>query len=863
MNTTGECAPIPDAGRFDVFLCSGGAGVDALEMALRAGGMRVFRDPDIDDFDSTTALAGSRVLLAHCPRDPPPGLAARLTTAFVAALRHGDPADRVLTIGGPGPVKPFCRDPVTLPDLVRRVRRKVAATHGPLGPGRRPPAGFAGRHPALWSVHKGLEERVLLLHGLPGVGKTALAERYAWLFRDAFPGGVLRTGPFGHLEPDDFLPGFHLDLARAAAARLGTDVSGLCLGRLRRLLADRITTAGEKVLVLVDDVPAGLPPAVLDRVALAAEPVHTLVTSRFTQSWTAAAVDLPGLTPEESEGLFPAASDVVRRFALRCDGHPMTLRATAFAVRSIPGAVTDEVLAERPDMAPEAIRDVLCEVGPVARDLLRLGAVLAPAPVPREVARAALGVSGPELEAGVAELVAHGFAERTDGSVRLQGLAMEVAREEFGGLVGAAPEAVLAELARDERCNPAEPAHETSSGSTRHPDRPRAAAPSALIPHARALADHAPTHRLRLLRPVAAAYELHGDPTTAGEIHAAILATGEATSADFTAAARVEIACGLDAEATSHAREALALATTGPERHEAALTAARALDGQGHYAEADRIFWQAAGTPAAGDERYRAVALRLRGRPQEAIKLSDGLEQARSLLQAGHPREARDVAAAVVESHRAGGREQHPRNAEAELVHAEAVLTLDLAGLAGHEGAELRALAKGYRLRYGAEHPLTLTAAAFADRALLALGRPRHALAALAETERVVLRVLGDGHALGYRIRHGMGLAHARLREFGRQAEIVEGILGPQIRLLGRTHPETLESQLDLGLALALSGRGPLERATALVDDAARDAVGVSGELLAKATAAKQVVRLPASFTSALFAVERLVWPGA
>lgn len=905
-----------DADRFDVFLCSAGSPVDALEKALRTGGMRVFRDDGIDDFDSAAAaaLAGSRVLLAECPRDPPSRFAARLTAAFVAALRHGDPADRVLTIvaepgAGAGPASPFYSGPVTaatLPDVVRRVRRKVSATTGPLGAARRPPPGFAGRHPALWTVHTGLDAppKALLLRGLPGVGKTALAERYACLFRDAYPGGVLRTGPFGPLAPDDFLPCFHLDLARAAADRLGTDVTGLDLSRLRRLLADRITAAGEKVLVLVDDVPAGLPPTVLSRVTLSAGPVHTLVTSRFSQSWDAPAVDLPGLTPEESLRLFPPEGGLSRsaalRFAARCDGHPMTLHATACA-----GPLSEETLAERPDMAPQAVRDLLRGLSSPARDLLRLGAVLAPVPVPSEVAREALGSSGPEFDAAIEELAAHGFARRTVDAVRLQALAVEVAQGEFGALLGAASEAVLAGLARvvatsrptraahgdpAGHASAGRPARPTDGGAVHHPARAPAdpsAHVSGLIRHARAVADHAPGHRVRLLRPVAAAHEAHGDHATAGEVHAVILATGEATSADFTAAARVEIACGLYAEAAEHAREALALATDPAERYAAGLTAARALDCRGDYAEADRIFWHSAGDRLPDEDRYPAalalaVAKRVRGRPQEAVEFLEpvlaelppgprrdelDLERARSLLRAGQPRRARDVAGAVVASHHAAGRELHACCADAELVRAEAVLALDLAALpADRDGwaAELRALEKGYRLRYGAENPLTLTASVFADRALLAVGRPRHALTVLAATEQVVLRVFGADHPLGYRIRHGMGLAHAQLREFGRQAELVEGILEPQVRLLGRTHPETLESRLDLGLALALSGRGPLDRATTLVDDAARDAAGALGvgpELAAKARAARQVVRLPASFTSALFAVERLVWP--
>jgi tetratricopeptide (TPR) repeat protein len=921
------------ADRFDVFLCftradpDGAAAVGKIEEALRADGLRVFRDTGIGAFDPITreladAIAGSRVLLAYYSRVLPTRYACQweLTAAFVAARRHGDPANRVLAINpepGTAHLAPieladakFFTGPVTaenLPGLVDRVRRKVAATTVPLGapagrpspPGRRPPARLVGRYPALWAVHSALHAAafpgataysrpVVVLRGLPGVGKTALAEQYAYLFHDAFAGGVIRTGPFGHLAPDDFLAQFHLALARAAEDRLGTDVSGLDLDRLRELLADRIGAAREKVLVLVDDVPAGLPPAVLDRLLLPSDQVHTLVTSRFGQSpWDAAAVDLGGLTAEEGLRLFAefrapaddAERAAVLRFADRCGGHPVTLHANALAVRHRPGPLTEELLAALPDTAPQAVRDLLGELGTLARELVRLGVVLAPVPVPPELAREVLGSPGAaEFAAAVAELVTRSFATPVDGGLQLQALAVEVGRTELGPgeLPAPAAEVLLAWL---------------------DADRGRR---DFLLQHARAVAENAPGHRVRLLRPVAAAYEAQGDPTTAGEIHAAILSTGEATSADFTEAARVEIACGLYAEAVGHARAALAMAAGEPERYAAGLAAAQALDCQGDYAEADETFWRHTGDrlPAAGAERYRAaiataLSRRLRGRPRDAVAFLEPvlaelreappgpvrdeltpaaqLEYARSLQLAGHPRRAREVAGEVVAALHAAGRERHARCAEAELVRADAMLTLDLGDLRAtpadweRSAAELRELQQGYTKRYGSENPLTLTAAVLADRALLALGQPKRALAVLAATEQVVLRVLGEDHQLRYRIRHGMGLAHAQLREFGRQAELLEAILEPQVRLLGRTHPETIESRLDLGIALALSGRGPRGRATELVDGAARDAVdalGISTELSAKAQAAKRVVRLPQPFVSALFTVERLIWPG-
>lgn len=831
------------AARFDVFLCS--AAADEVEKALRAGGLRVFRGNPFDDFDRGAAeLAASRVLLA----DLPPGLG----TEKVLAIRPDE----------------------SLPELVERVR--AAAFGNP---------GF----PLLRTIHAELvARRAVLVRGPAGIGKTTVAEQYACL-----AGRVWRTGPFGHLDPDDFLPQFHLALATAA----GT--SGLALARLRKRLASRVDAAGERVLLLVDDVPAGLPPGVLNGVVLPSDRIRTLLTSRAAR-WPGATVEVPGLALEEGLRLLgmPDAS-----FVARCDGHPMTLRATA---RHRAGAA--------PDTAPHAIREVLVRMSHPARELLRLGTVLAPAPIPLAVARAASDDTG--FEAAVEELVSLGFAASVGEGLRLQGLAVEVAGGEFGEPAAErVAEAVLDALtdsaapgradpgesrpAQDRAADalPHEPAHGAPpdradatqdspaqdraadalhhepaggaspgrAGAAEDPSagvwigRPRPPAgdlpPSAhdtaarrhlLLHHARALADRCPTHRVALLRPLAAAHEAHGDPATAGEIHAAILSTGEATSADFTAAARVELACGFDAEALGHARQALG----SPE---AAVIAAQALDSQGDYAEADRTFW-ATHRPTSGEERCRAAkARRLRGRPREAIALlepalsgsvSDALtlEYARNLFQDGQHQRARDVAAGI---------EDCP---DAELIQADA-------DLVHRDAADLE---KTYAHRYGVESPRTLTASVHTGRALLARGRPREALAALAETERTVRRVLGDEHRLHHRVRHAMGLAHARLRAFDRQAELLETIREPQLRMLGRTHPETLETQLDLGLALALGGRGPLGRATGLVDDAARDAEtapGISPGLSAKARAAKQVVRLPEPFVSALHALELLVWP--
>ncbi|MFD6072517.1 AAA family ATPase [Amycolatopsis lurida] len=795
-----------------------------VEAALREAGLRVFPDLVVDGMtrEIADALANSRVVLVHYSRarrvhvlDPESG------------GEHGDP-----------------RDPAALVELVLR---KIAGARRPRGAGNR----LIGRYRELSAIHHALRARpVLMVRGLPGVGKTALVERYADLFQDAFDGGVLRLGPFGHHAPEEVLSQFHLALARAAGDRLGTDLAGMDSDRLRAHVAERIGAAGRRVLVLVDDVPAGLPPDVLDRLLLPAPEVSTVLTCRTGQSpRDVETLDLTGLSPAEGlrlSGVHRApADDAERKAVLRlvehCDGHPITVRANAS-----PGA---DRAASRPDTAPPAIRVLLAGRGPIAAGIVRLGGLLAPVPFPLGIARDVLG-AGPGFTEAVDEVLAWGLASLVDGGLRLQPLVAEVARAGLdpGPLPEAAAKSLLRLLSDD-----------------------HAGYRDFLLQHARSLAEHTPAaYRIRLLRPIAAAHERHLDFFAAGEIHAMILATEGAASTDFATAARVEIACGLYPEAARHARRALLSAGDDDERYAAALVAAQAFDCQGDYDAGERMFWHR--SLVRGETRLPAIvasaqATRLRCRPREAIMsltailpelhalpngpLREGLlppallEYTRALLLDGRPRPARDVAAQVIAAFHADGRTRHFRCTEAELLWAEATVTLDLQDLHADRAA-LRELANRYGRRYGPESAPALTATAMADRALLIPGRAEQALRALSATERTVVRVLGGDHRLRYRIRHGIALAHGQLREFGRPAQLLEEILQPQIRLLGTTHPETLETRLDLGLALAFSGRGRDRHATELVEGAADDIVATLGsatDLAEKAVAARRVLR--------------------
>lgn len=869
------------------------ADVDPIDAALRQAGLSVFRDSrGIAEFDGisaelTAALASAKVLVAYYSATFPtrPACQWELTTAFVAAQRHGDPRLRVLTVN-PEPNAAHLA-PVELVDaryfvrpgnaaertrLAGLVRERVLAAAGPLGP---PPdradpglpariqrtGPFVGRFPQLWQVHSALHNNdfpasttptgcpVAVVRGIAGVGKSSLAARYAFLFRDAFPGGRYWTGPLDVAQSGpEAVAQFHTRLRELAGDRLGLRVAGATPDRLRTIVAEHFDRAGRPALWIVDDVPSGLAPELLDQLLIPSPLVRTLLTSRgSTANWGAPVIELGGLTTEEGRALFAevrAVSGAAERAAVtelvdRAGGHPMAIRLVAQSLRNTQGVVSGPEFVRRLRQTAisvaDVVRDELPTLGEPARRILRLAAVLAAAPFPLTLAADALGESGTFVGAGVTELAERGLVEAVTGGVSVHALVSDTVRATDPAepdLVRLA-DVVLRMVGQD-------------GADPNRADPDSAIRPGHLRLHARVLAGRpsAAARRLDLLRAVVDSHDRQGEFAVAGTVVDEILAFAPDSVHDLLTGARVMIACGRFRRAVEHARRALALAA-GNERvgYRASWLAARALDQLGRYVTADELFWghyQDRPPSWMSDLEWRQVrttrvtCLRLRGQLKAALATADSLlaelaragradpadepalsvtlELARLRLRTGQIKVARQAAADVVSACQRAGRADHPKCLAAVGVHAEAQMVLDLPEMRlrteewERSERELRVLHEKYRAMLGRDNPVTLRAAVQRDRALVALGRPREALTALTETEQLIVAALGADHPLRGQVRYAMGQCHGQLKDFHRNRDILAELLPLRARTLGPLHPDTLATRLDLGIAMILTG---------------------------------------------------------
>ncbi|WP_280405477.1 AAA family ATPase [Nocardia brasiliensis] len=926
---------------------------DQIIAALHDVGLRTFRDDGIGEFDSITkelvhGLAGAKVLLAQYSTEYPTRFACQweLTAAWIAAHRLGSPVERVLAINPEDPAAGHIA-PVELADarffgrlstpddlrrLAIRVREKVDAASVPLGfargldvsglgAARIPRAdGFVGRYREMWMIHSGLfttefpavrepvPPQPVVITGIPGVGKTSLAARYAYLYRDAYPGGVFWIGPITDSNvngPPDARARFETHFRELVASMLGKPVRDATAQQLPHLIEDLVSRRGQRVLLIVDDVPPDLLADVLGQLPVRAGLIRVLLTARTAPSAVPGVVKLAGMEAPDAAALLSGraradsriSEDLAGQLVERSGGHPMVLAHIANIVRNRHGLATaadiHRYLAEASTPVTEVIAAELRSLGDHARDIVRVAAVLARAPFSPDIVAGVLGVSMSPLDAkardmigsGIDQLLDLGLVRQVDEEWQVHELVTNAVRDD-SGLAEIAVRAAAVVLAKSEG----------AEGMSAH-----------LIDHVRTLAkcsDVPSRQRISLCRCGARWHGQQGNPAAAAELINHALELEPSTITDLLAAAEFEIACGRYQQAAQHARRAAQEADAAADfraRYRALLLSAQALDFLGKYEEADDEFWNSmhheSALPAwmSDEERLRTLlasarAQRLRGRPKRTLTVLEPvlaelraappgsiradiapairLEIARAYRLTGNARRARDVAERIIAEYRHTGRTEHAGYQAAQSVHAEAFLTLDLTERDGKEqnwrrsAEQLRDLADGYAREYGADNALALEARVQADRALISLGEPNNALAALAATDVEVARVLGADNVLRFRIWHAQGLAYGQLREFAQQIKILESLLDQQTPVFGTLHPESLETRLDLGIAFAMLG-GRDSEARALVDEAARGLREMLGftDTSGKATVAQAVVRLPYPFRRCFLGLERLFDP--
>ncbi|MET9225425.1 toll/interleukin-1 receptor domain-containing protein [Lentzea sp. NPDC003310] len=917
--------------------------VDVVEAGLEARGIDVVRDRDIHVFDPITEnlrreLDRSHLLVAFYSRRYPTRYACQweFTRAFLSALHHHeDPTDRIVVVNPEGDDRHIApiefTDAVYLPwrhdsdvdVLAKAVLEKVNRLAGPMGgvpdsSGRefherlRHPRRFVGGYRALWDVHSALQgdgrfasqapksHSVVLVKAPPGMGKTALAEQYGFLFRDAFPGGQEWTG-LGDVV-GDVRAHWAAELNRVARTRFGIGLTGLDLRQARATLGERITAAGQDVLWVVDDVPAGLDNDVLDELVVPSPFVRTVLTSRTgTPDWPVRTVALDGFTPVEAEELFraqwpdlddderSAVADLVRR----SHGHPLIITA---AVRSLRGGQGTGALQQFPEDTGSVV-DVLRPIVEArqrhARAVLGFASLLARAPFGGDLLveglSPLLGERTPVLVAeALDELDAHCLLHRVhhgEGTRRqlwqLHALVADVAGVDLDHSLDALAQQASAVV--------------LSALKTKSTD---------MCAHAVKIAEHPAvpaSRRLELLRAVAEVYEEHGDLLAARAARrAAVGAGGERPLArDVLAAARIAVETG-ETQEVLRLTEGLLEGSDGHTEYRARFLAACAHGLDGDIAQADEVFHEHELVGQFGfapvwmpeEERDKTVlmrmaALRRRGRYKEAFEGITGLwsslraehptgthagpwprvaiEAARLQLLSGRVIESRATADQVIRVLGEAGLPRHHLAREAVAVEAEGELVLAWSErrartreweLATKKVA--RALAESVEW-YGPDNPLTLDLQVLHGLTLHNNSRPGDALKVLTDAEKRIHASLGPRHPLALRARLYTGLATANKGDWAGARKIYEDLLPRHAEALGRRHPEAQLTRFQLGVCLLKAHE--LDLARELIDEAAPVLVAQHGawqQWASMARVAQGLLRLPGPLLRLASTIESL-----
>ncbi|MFJ2890582.1 tetratricopeptide repeat protein [Streptomyces sp. NPDC087305] len=942
----------------DIFLSFGGhyrVMAERTARELRDRGLSVFLDEDIRTGQGVTAtieraLAASRVLLVYYSAGYPSRYACQfeLTAALLAGQREGSPAGRIVVIN-PEPDEdhlfpveladssfaraPRYGDKAAFAGLEAAIRERLRSVRGTIGEPRfteRPrwiadrvagEYGFVGRYREQWQLHSRLREAnhpmvrpvtsgpVVALLGVAGTGKSALAAAYAWQFGAAYPGGVHWLDLSGATRSDVTVR-YNDELRRVARTlRVSPDTSAADAAELTAAVSDRLFTAKEPALWVIDDLPPDLGREEIERLLLPAGPLlHTVLISRrgpYTEMMPT--VELGPMSAEDARTLLlrhrPVDTEDEARaldtLVDRLGGHAMSLRLAGRQLRDRQGlrSVADHVrhLANDStvlDAATGLIRDSLETLTEQQRLILQLTGVCAGTSLPARF---------------IADVVTALHPARDDPGDALVGLhelmlATRIEdRWEFHAIVREAAQRYLEPIV------PASQLARTAAERLLRQGGALGAVPERLMPHAAALAcrDDVPADTGHTLhRMLSVFHEDRGEPVAAARHWELALSSGTPTAPDLLRAARAHLDAGDYERAEHYASHARRAAAPGSPGETAAVgVLAQALDSLGQIKAADP-HWdavQAALPPLADDRRSDAQTAgdapaadqattrlwlgylksrRLRGDMHTARSYADALvaflvrqpadtaghhlqvariELAIIQLSTNAQREARQTAETVQNWYRDQGLPEHMNAVTAQSLLAQAWLTLHLLELNPdpanwREAAEsLAQIREQLRSSHGPLSDRTLSTDVEYGYALLCLGRPRKAQKHLAETISRLDRRYGTRHPLTLRARLMLGRSHAQLREYDQAAELHEHAYNGLSATLGPRHPDTLHAQYGFGVALVLTGsqrRG--WRILSEVRRTAPSSVGRKSDLYAQSLAATVLFTLPSGLWRSL-----------
>ncbi|MFI5938187.1 BTAD domain-containing putative transcriptional regulator [Actinoplanes sp. NPDC051494] len=328
-------------------------------------------------------------LLAEIPAHP---LDERLRCTLMTVLHHSgrtgealaqyDDLRRVLSadLG----ISPSPATEAVYGEILADNRRRAVApvTGGPAGPAQLPHDSdvFVGRDAELLTVLRGAagdaepRRRIVLVVGVGGIGKTALAVRAGHLLRDSYPDGQI------HLDLRGFDPARAALTAETALRFLLTSVGvrQVTGTHEERVALWRSRVAGRRFLVLLDNAESA---AQIEELLPGTPTCLVLVTSRNRLSGMvvrhgARRITLGPLSEPESLHLLGitigadrvrAEPDSARRLAALCDRSPFALQIAAEQAGSAPATRLEELAGQLEDIrhrldALQLADDPLCSV---------------------------------------------------------------------------------------------------------------------------------------------------------------------------------------------------------------------------------------------------------------------------------------------------------------------------------------------------------------------------------------------------------------------------------------------------------------------------------------------------------------------